>query len=63
MKVVSNYEKRLQEMPFVSTFSYGRRMLMDYSTPNTIVFSDQALAISFVPYVAISEIRYSPEEL
>jgi hypothetical protein len=36
--VVSDYEKHLHGMPFVPTFSYGRRMLLDYGAPN--LFSD-----------------------
>jgi hypothetical protein len=66
-KVVSDYEKRLHGMPFVPVFSYGRRMLLDDVAPNriflTYLFSDQAFAIQFLPYLGISAIRYGPEEL
>lgn len=64
-KVVSDYEKRLQEMPFVPRFSYGLGFLED-GEPNriflTYLFSEQALAKLFLPYLGISAITYGPEE-
>jgi len=36
-KVVTEYEERLQGMPFVPRFSYGRPMLREYS-PATILY-------------------------
>ena len=36
-KVVTEYEERLQGMPFVPRFSYGRPMLREYS-PATIIY-------------------------
>jgi hypothetical protein len=66
-KFASDYEKRLQEMPFEATFSYGRRMLLDDGAPKgiflTYLFSDQALAIQFLSYLGIAAIIYGPEEL
>ena len=34
VEIVDEYEKRLQEMPFVPRASYGRRMLREDGGPN-----------------------------
>ena len=50
-KVVDNYEKRLQEMPFVRRFLCGRRMLQEDCGSNgiflTYLFCDEIITIHF----------------
>jgi hypothetical protein len=49
-QVVAEYEKRLQEMPFVPRSSCGRSMLREGGSPNrnflTYLFCDLEMAIS-----------------
>jgi len=56
-EVVNEYEKRLQEMPFVPRSSYGRPMLREGGGPNrnflTYVFCDQGFAMQFLKDVGL----------
>jgi len=52
IEIVDEYEKRLQEMPFVPRASYGRRMLRGDGGPNrdflAYVFCDFGFAVQFL---------------
>jgi len=56
-EVVSEYEKRLQKMPFVPRSSYGRRMLREGGGPNrdflTYLFCDHGFAMQFLMDVGL----------
>jgi hypothetical protein len=56
-EVVSEYEKRLQEMPFPPRSSYGRRMLREDGDPNrdfvTYLFCDHGFAMQFLKDVGL----------
>ena len=56
-EVVSEYEKRLQAMPFVPRASYGRRMLREDGGPNrdflTYLFCDPGFAVQFLKDVGL----------
>ena len=54
---VDEYEKRLQEMPFIPRGSYRRRMLRQDDGPNrdflTYLFCDDGLAMQFLKDVGL----------
>jgi len=56
-KAVDDYEKGLQEMPFVPRFSYGRRMLQEDGERNTMsltyLFCGEVIAIQFFTDVGL----------
>ena len=56
-KVVAEYEKRMQGMPFFPKSSYGRPMLREDGGPNkiflTFFFRDQAMAIRLLHDVGL----------
>ena len=56
-QVIAKYVKRVEEIPFVPLFSYGRGLLRDDGGPNrfffTFLFCDQALAIAFLQEVKL----------
>jgi len=51
-QIVEQYVHRVQEISFVSDFSYGRGLFRDDGGPNrlffTILFCDKALSIAFL---------------
>ena len=56
-EIVKEYEESLRGMPFVPTFSYGRRMMREDDALDTMfltfLFSDQAIAITFLKDVGL----------
>jgi len=56
-KIVDDYEKRLQEMPFIPRSSFRRRMLRQDGGPNrdilTSLFCDSDLAMQFLKDVGL----------
>ena len=51
-QLVSDYEKRLHEMPYFPRVSYGRRMLLEDGGPNrdflSFLFCDDGFAMQFL---------------
>jgi len=56
-RVVNEYEKRLQGMPYVPNLSYGRAMVGEDDAPNKIflkyLFCEHAIAIEFMKDVGL----------
>jgi len=56
-EIIDNYEKRLQEMPFIPRGSFRRRMLRQDGGPNrdflTYLFCDSGLAMQFLKDVGL----------
>ena len=56
-QLVSDYEKRLHEMPYIPSVSYGRRMLLEDSGPNrdflSFLFCCDGLAMQFLKDVGL----------
>jgi len=62
-EIVKDYDKLLEEMPFMPSSSYGRGMLRKDGGPNKIFltyqFCDQAIAIQFLKDVGFLRVRCS----
>ena len=57
LQVATEYEGRLQRLPYVPRFSYERGLVCDDGAPNRLfynsLFCDQAMAIQFMKEIGL----------